>query len=367
MVLWAGNPWDGLPATDHHLATALAKCVDVLWVDPPKSILVSSTRIPAVREVAEGLQVLQIPTAPAASRSGVRQVTQFHQQAVLQGQLARMKRPVAATISCTARFVMPRRGAGVTVLHVTDDWIAGAPMMGLDAGWITSVLRANVRRVDVLSAVSVDLAQMLQRMGPRRPVEVVPNGATPPAADVMGVERRPSAVLVGQLNERLDIDLLQAVVDEGVPLLILGPRTDRDPAQRARLDSLLRQPGVDWLGPVPREEVTRHLASSSVGLTPYVINDFNRSSFPLKTLEYLAAGLGVVSTPLESLYWLGTDLVDVASTPQEFGQAVRRLADAPQDLELETRRRAFTEQHSWDARVSQLLDLVEARRALPTR
>lgn len=363
MVFWAANPWDGLPATDHHLARAIARRHDVLWVDPPESVLKSTTKLPTTRDVAEGLCVLKVPTTPAASRSGFRQATQLHHEAVLAAHLRRIHRSPWATVSCTARTVLPRRGAGVTALHVTDDWIAGAPMMGLDAGWLESVLRTNVARVDVLSAVSVDLAQTLQRMNPRHPVAVIPNGATMPACDVSSVERRRLAVLVGQLNERLDVDLLDAVVDAGLPLRILGPRAEREPEQGRRLDALLERPEVDWRGPVPLDQVAQHLAGASVGLTPYVDNDFNRSSFPLKTLEYLAAGLGVVSTPLESLEWLGTDLVDVARTPEEFGAAAVRIADAPRDAAVEQRRRAFARKHSWDARADHLLELVEAAHA----
>ena len=37
-----------------------------------------------------------------------------------------------------------------------------------------------------------------------------------------------------------------------------------------------------------------YMAALKVGLTPYGDNEFNRASFPLKTLEYLSAGIAVV-------------------------------------------------------------------------
>ena len=48
---------------------------------------------------------------------------------------------------------------------------------------------------------------------------------------------------------------------------------------------------VHYVGPVPPEVVPQHLAQMDVCLTPYVNSQFNRASFPLKTMEYLGAGI----------------------------------------------------------------------------
>ncbi|GAA1389990.1 hypothetical protein GCM10009599_05740 [Luteococcus peritonei] len=361
MVLWAGNPWQGLPATDHHLARALAQSVDVLWVDPTEPLHHGRSPLPRTEQVAEGIRVLALGTVPGAARSGLRQLAEAHLRAALTVAQARESRRVWATISCSPRAQLPTRGGGVTVLHATDDWLAGAAMMGLDQAWLERVLRSNVRTADVVSAVSVDLAQTLQRMNPRHMVEVVPNGAIVPDRLLVG-ERSRTAVLVGQLNERLDLAMLEAVLDAGVELRVIGPRAEREPEVTRRLDQLLARPGVDYRGLVPHEQVVDLLGSAAVGVTPYAINEFNKASFPLKTLEYLANGLPVVSTRMESLDWLATDLVDVADSPQQFGELVRRRADEPRDAALEERRRALADRHSWSARAEALLQAI-ARRA----
>ena len=360
VVFWAGNAWDGLPATDHHLARALAQYVDVLWVDPTESVHHGHSPLPRVRAVEPGLQVLGLGTVPGASRPVLRRIAAAHLDAALTTVTARHPRRVWATISCSPRVQLPSRGGGVTVLHATDDWIAGADMMGLDRDWLAGVLRGNVRRADVVSAVSVDLAQTLQRMNPRHMVEVVPNGAIVPTSPVQA-ERARTAVLVGQLNERLDLDMLDAVVDAGVPLLVIGPRAEREPAVSRRLDELLARPEVDYRGQVPHAQVVTLLGSASVGVTPYAINEFNKASFPLKTLEYLANGLPVVSTRMESLAWLATDLVDVADRPEQFGELVRRRADEPRDPAAEQERRALADRHSWSARAEALLEAIGRR------
>jgi len=53
---------------------------------------------------------------------------------------------------------------------------------------------------------------------------------------------------------------------------------------------------VRWVGPQPYGALPGYLRLMDVGVVPYRDSAFNRGSFPLKTLEYLAAGRGVVAT-----------------------------------------------------------------------
>ncbi len=77
-----------------------------------------------------------------------------------------------------------------------------------------------------------------------------------------------------------------------------------------------------WVGRRAFEELPAYLRLMNVGLTPYTDTPFNRASFPLKTLEYLAAGLPVVSTDLPATRWLNTDLVRIADSQSDFVSAV---------------------------------------------
>ena len=96
----------------------------------------------------------------------------------------------------------------------------------------------------------------------------------------------------------------------------------------------------------------REGASADVGLVPYGISRFNIGSFPLKTLEYLAAGLPVVSTPLPGVEWLASDDVRVADGPEAFSAAVRSVLGAGRTESDDRRRREFAAAHSWDRRAA---------------
>lgn len=57
---------------------------------------------------------------------------------------------------------------------------------------------------------------------------------------------------------------------------------------------------VETTGFVSYDQVARHLADASMGIVPYEESTGTHCAFVAKTVEYLAVGLPVVSTPLES-------------------------------------------------------------------
>ena len=67
--------------------------------------------------------------------------------------------------------------------------------------------------------------------------------------------RRPVAVVVGQLNERTDPAMLQAVADLDLSLVIIGPVPAL--ANAAWLDELLARENVVWMGPQRRSNCSR--------------------------------------------------------------------------------------------------------------
>jgi teichuronic acid biosynthesis glycosyltransferase TuaH len=268
--------------------------------------------------------------------------------------------PVAVVVaSPITRF--PHDLTGRRILFATDDWLAGADLMGLSKRWVRRVMAANAREADAVLGVAPVLLEQLRSLGAEgSAAEVLPNGAPPPGRPPHGSEA--VAILIGQLNERLDLACLEAVVEHGVRLRVVGPRVDRDPEFGRRLKSLLGRPGVEWLGRVHPEEVAGELAAVRVGLTPYIINSFNQASFPLKTLDYLAAGLPVVSTALDASRWLASDHIRIADGPEAFARhVVDCIAEPPSPVEVQARQRLAVE-HGWPQRAAQVLRLAGVAR-----
>ena len=263
--------------------------------------------------------------------------------------------PVIINASATASF--PKDLDGTKILYVTDDWIAGEQLMGLPAGSVIKRLRANLAEAEIVFAVSPTLVQQLIELDPECGARLLPNGCR--LQDLLPDAGKPAAGLVGQLNDRLDLDLLEAIRDAGITWRIAGPLRGSDPAWRARMEEFLASDGVQWAGQIPSEQVAEFLSHCRVGITPYADNEFNQASFPLKTLDYLAAGLPVISTNLPSSKWLATEHVLIAQSNTEFvdllGQAVSSGLEPAERQE----RRQIAEQHTWERRAQQLLAEID--------
>ncbi|MGO9221533.1 MAG: glycosyltransferase [Streptosporangiaceae bacterium] len=381
-LVWiAPTPWDGIPGTDRQMAAAMTRYAPVLWVDPPLSVItparlsgrVTGGIVPSLSEPAPGITRLTTVALPGLTRPGVRTTTAPLLRAQISWALRRLRVRPSAVVSGYLEDVLGRWGSAVNVLYITDDHVAGAGLMGLSAGRLRGQERLALARADVVAVVSPTLAEHWSALG-ADPV-LIPNGCSDagPWPDQQAASTglpRPVLGLVGQLSERIDLDILTALSDAGFSLLLVGPRDPR--WETERFAELAGRPGVRYTGRVPAAGVPAYLAAIDVGITPYTASDFNRASFPLKTLEYLAAGRPVVSTDLPGARWLledlaraglavtgqpPADIMTLASTPAGFATAVRRMVPGPHAGQEQARRercRAFAIRHSWSRRADAL-------------
>ena len=369
VVYCAGVHWDSVKGTDRNLVERLALHLPVLWVDPPRSLIdlvrpgSGHHRIrPLLRRESASVTRLSVVGPPVPSRRCIRRLTSLIMDRAIRWAVKRSGRKAAVVVTSSPE---PRHTAlpGVPyVYYATDDYVAGAALLGFSRSRMEQAEKIQLRAAALAMAVSPALLE-----GWRLPEGrglLLPNGCdvgrfsdrtanpTRPAVQM----RRPVAGLVGQLSSRIDLALLEAVVEAGISLLLVGPVLDLD---ETRFFRLVERPDVSWVGEQPYEKVGTYLASMDVGLTPYATSDFNRASFPLKTLEYLAAGLPVVSTCLPAVEWLGTSHVLTAETPSEYAAAVIRAAGSAHEPGAVEERFAFARQHSWEARAQQLLTSLE--------
>ncbi|HEX4722628.1 MAG TPA: glycosyltransferase, partial [Pseudonocardiaceae bacterium] len=328
-VLCSGVSWDGVRGSERALTEALSRFTDVLWVDPPLSPATPKryrrfgaagpSWRPRLRTERPGVFRLTPVVLPGLSRPVIRTTTWPLVRRQARWALRRLGRLPAAVVACSFDDVLRGWPASTaTVLYGTDDWVAGARLMGQHASRLERQERRAVRGADLVLAVSPELADRWRTQGTEP--ALLPNGCDPEAflavdtvepAPLPDGFPTPAAGVVGQLNDRLDPDLLAAVADTGMGLLLVGPR---DPGWLPdRWDALVARPNVRHVGAVPFEELPRWLARIDVGLTPYTDTVFNRASFPLKTLEYLAAGRPVVGSDLPATRGLAQESRDVVA------------------------------------------------------
>ncbi|MEV6343180.1 glycosyltransferase [Actinoplanes sp. NPDC051851] len=358
LVVCAGTNWDGVAGSDRMLATCLSAYTDVLWVDPPTSMVrAGGLPRPKLGTIGPRMHRLTPLVLPMHTRTGVRHTTPALVRAQIRWALRSFGVRPHTVLDCRLGGMLGGWGDGVRgVLYGTDDFVAGAELMGRSRAQVEAEERVAIDRSDLVLAVSPILRDRWSAMGAE--VLLLPNGVrtetydgldgVTPAADV----RLPGPVagVCGHLSERIDIGLLEAVVDEGLSLLLVGPYDSR--WEPERFQALTARDRVQWTGPRPYERMPSYMRHLDVGLTPYTDTAFNRASFPLKTLEYLAAGLPVVSTDLPATRWLSTGLVTLATEPADFAKAARAAAEQARTAEVVATRRAFADEHSWRARAA---------------
>lgn len=159
------------------------------------------------------------------------------------------------------------------------------------------------------------------------------------------------AVFAGNFSEKkVDFGLLRGLLDRGVELHLAGPIAEGGGRTGGMVKDLVRD-GAVYHGHLSLHDLAKLYWTSSVGLIPYELNSYTRGVNPLKTFEYLAAGLRVVSTAVPAVNPI-VDHVYVAKNSSDFVREVVDTSQAPTTNEV-AERQAIADQNSWTIRGDQ--------------
>jgi glycosyltransferase involved in cell wall biosynthesis len=159
----------------------------------------------------------------------------------------------------------------------------------------------------------------------------------------------PHLAMLGRLQRRLDFDFV----------VVSRPRRELPP------DGGLRWRFVEW-SPAVEENIARHI---DIGLMPLVDDEFQRGKCGLKLLQYMAAALPVVASPIG----VNRHIVQpgrtgfLAATEAEWHDALAALIASPAlRREMGMNARVFCAEHysleAWLPKMLQLFDRVASGR-----
>lgn len=161
----------------------------------------------------------------------------------------------------------------------------------------------------------------------------------------------------GVIDERLDIGLVAALADAHPEwqIVMVGPVVKIDAAR------LPQRPNLHWMGQRRYDELPAFLAGWDVCLMPFALNASTRFISPTKTLEYLAAGKPVVSTPVRDVAQQYAAVVPIAASPAEFVAACEDLlARTPQQrAQFQDEAAQVVAATSWDQTAGAMHVLLE--------
>jgi glycosyltransferase involved in cell wall biosynthesis len=161
----------------------------------------------------------------------------------------------------------------------------------------------------------------------------------------------------GVIDERMDLTLIGelAAARPDWQLVLLGPVVKID------TNLLPRAKNIHYLGMKQYAELPSYLSGWDIALLPFAQNESTRFISPTKTPEYLAAGLPVVSSPIQDVVHPYGDLgfVQIASGAQEFLEKVEQLLRNPSSQEHRRKVDEFLAGSSWDQTWHKMNQLIQ--------
>lgn len=128
-----------------------------------------------------------------------------------------------------------------------------------------------------------------------------------------------------------------------------------DPSLKHHIESF---PNTRCVPAVPYHDLPHVIRSFDVAIIPHQINQRTKGNDLLKLMDYLAVGPPVVATPCSGLQH-HADLVNLASTHEEFVQKVKRVLESPRPHDAEPGKR-FARSRSWREAVPKLAPWIMA-------
>ena len=234
----------------------------------------------------------------------------------------------------------PFTGSRVAVLDLLDDWTVHFAFNSIRREVEIAYRRAFDESAAVFanSEATLDLAH---RFG-RQDAELLLNGVDPGRFAVAPMAAGPLTIgYVGKIGQRLDAQLIEqactALAD--VRFVFAGPFVGDIDGKYRRLLSKLSN--VELLGDVHYEKVPGLMATFDLGWVPHAVGKFEVGGDVIKTYEYRATGLQVLTTPVIGAgrrFATGVHVVPAGEQVAWLREAIRgheRLERIPGEIPIE--------------------------------
>ena len=165
---------------------------------------------------------------------------------------------------------------------------------------------------------------------------------------------RPRLGFFGVIDERLDLELIERIASKHPEwhLIMVGPVVKIDSS------SLPRLPNIHYLGQQEYSQLPAFMAGWDVCLLPFALNEATRFISPTKTLEYMAAGKPIVSTPIEDVVTPYSEMVSIGTADRFVELCELALCETPEARsQRQLLMRTVVAQTSWDKTVAEMLSI----------
>jgi glycosyltransferase involved in cell wall biosynthesis len=163
---------------------------------------------------------------------------------------------------------------------------------------------------------------------------------------------RPIIGFHGLLADWVDYDLIKKTAEYFAhgSVVLIG-KTAVDAEEKVKVLNGVKN--VHFLGRKPYAELPAYCKAFDVAINPFLINELTLSANPLKVREYLAAGLGVVSTDIPEVRVLDGCLIGIDTA--EFIEKIEYALAFPKEREDVSN---AIRHESWEGKVDELRCLI---------
>lgn len=367
VVAMVPEAWGGPWTTRHHVLTRLAKYFRVVWVNPARewrqawwSQQSSRPSIQGTVGGSAGLTIYEDRFCPQFCRP--RTLADFFERMRMANirrmmQAARHRKVILYIWRPEFEAALQQVPSDVRCYHVDDEYTFSDQPQPIDP--------REMRLLSGVDQVFIHSDALMARKGHfNANTAVIPNGvdyqafATPaPVPRDLQAVPHPRIGYVGVIKKRLDFDLLLELADRhrDYHFVFVGPQIGLSQALPAARQ-LWKMPNVHLLGQKPVHELPAYVQHMDVCMLCYRVSDYTNCIYPLKLHEYLAAGVPVIGSPIQSLQQF-RDVVCVARTADEWSAALAQsIAPHSRSDEQAALRRRVASQYEWNGLVLRIVD-----------
>lgn len=251
------------------------------------------------------------------------------------------------------------------VYHATEDYFTESEGLAIDdKSLVKDSIRRLLPKIDLLVSVSSGVVRSFIKGGNFTGDYLVLNNgcdaeflfecAWEVRHDAQSRTQKKIAIFQGGINQRLDYDLLMRAV-RTLPnweFRFCGAQ-----AEIPGWKDLLREKNVKYLGALDPRQIAHEMARASVGIIPFIQDQWIRNSLPLKAYEYVACGLPVVTVPIDALAD-SPELFSIATAADVFIEQIQAAHARRHDPELLVARASAARENSYDARFTELVAVL---------
>lgn len=182
-------------------------------------------------------------------------------------------------------------------------------------------------------------------------------------ADIQNIPH-PIVGFYGVIDERINVGLIKKIARAlpEVSFVMIGPVVKIDPR------TLPQAENIYYLGQKAYNLLPTYLKAMDVTMMPFALNASTKFISPTKTLEFMAAGKPIISTPIVDVKKSFRKEVMIANGATQFIQAIKNaLAETTtQKRKREKLQRAVIRATSWDNTVMMMQKILAKKLGLPT-